>query len=99
MNAATPAASTPAPATNFCAPEDGNGVPVEVGLIGVPVGLLPAVVAAVLLWPVGSAYPDDVPTETGAEVVLGRPPATTLKLAHPMRVLLDRWTTMERLPK
>lgn len=100
MNAATPAIRTPAPAASFWAPEDGRGEPVEVGLMGVPVGLEPAVEEAVLLCPVGIAYPDEVPTETGADdVVLGVPSAMMLKLAQPMRVLLDKCTTMERLPR
>jgi hypothetical protein len=47
--------------------------------------------------PVGRATPEDaVPTGTDEETA---PAASTVKLAHEIRVLLDRCTTNERLPK
>jgi hypothetical protein len=72
-----------------------------VGWIGAPVEEPPVGVAeAVALWPPwladpeGNAVPYDVPTE-----VVTSPEDNSLKLAQAMRVLLDRWTTMDLSPK
>jgi hypothetical protein len=74
-----------------------------VGGVTVPVPLLVAVKLAVAeVWfrlpvvllpvpvPVGRTTPDEVVTPTPGE--------RRVKLAHEMRVLLDRWKTTERLP-
>jgi len=82
---------------------------VVVGGMGVPVGPRDVSEAVeeeeemrVLLRPVGAPLGRAVPEEAGSAVVVVvrvTPGACSTKLAHPMRVLLDRCTTKERLPR
>lgn len=104
-------ANAPAPATTFCAAFEASaggalvgeavgGMTVPEAIVVVPFVTTVELMVEVMLWwpegmpegmPVGRAYPD--------EAVTPAPGALRLKLAHEMRVLLDRWKTTDRSPK